>query len=62
MEMKTMKITYKTTVPIGDFKAKQYVNTIRVVSYWETENLLYCYTDRYNMTTIPKEDIISVEK
>lgn len=59
-----MKVTIKYNVPIGDFRAIERTETFHAVSKWEVEgtSLIYFKTDRYNVRTVAKNEIISIEE
>ena len=59
-----MKVTIQYNQPIGDFKAIQKTETFHAVSMWvvpET-SLIYFKTDRFNVRTVAKSEIVSIEK
>ena len=54
-------IEYWQRGPVYDYKRWDTLRKERVIRYFEQGNLLYCYRDRYNIFTIAKEDIVSIE-
>lgn len=56
-----MIITYWERGVVYDFIRRDTLRKKRVVRYFEQGNLLYCYRDRYNIFTVAKEDIVSIE-
>lgn len=57
-----MTITYiEKGIPF-DFKRIDKKTTIHLLKTWEVGGLLYGYRDRFNVVSIPKEDIIKIEK
>lgn len=59
-----MKVTIKYNVPIGDFKAVERTETFYAVNSWEAEgtSLVYFRTDRFNVRTVCKSEIVSIER
>ena len=57
-----MIITYWERGPVHDFKRRDILRKERVIKGFEQGNLLYCYRDSYNIFTVAKEDIVSIEK
>lgn len=59
-----MKVTIKYNIPIGNFRAIERTETFHAVSKWEVEgtSLIYFKTDRYNVRTVAKSEIISIEE
>ena len=57
-----MKVTYRERNFIDRYKCIDHERTIYVCRHFWNGNLLYAYTDRYNVKAIAKEDIISMEK
>lgn len=58
-----MKVTIKYNVPIGDFRAIERTETFHAISSWEVEgtSLVYFRTDRFNVRSIAKSEIVSIE-
>lgn len=58
-----MKVTIRYNEPIGDFRAIERTETFFAQSYWEPEgtSLIYFKTDRYNIKTVAKSEIVSIE-
>lgn len=58
------KIIYIEHGPVHDFKRRDYERKVVLEKTWEPEgtSLLYGYKDRYNVVSIAKEDIISIEE
>lgn len=59
-----MKVTIKYNQPIGDFKAIEKHETFYAISSWEVPgtSLVYFKTDRYNVRTVAKSEIVSIDK
>lgn len=59
-----MKVTIKSNVPIGDFRAIERTETFYAISKWEVEGTSFIYfkTDRYNIRTVAKSEIVSIEE
>lgn len=59
-----VKVKIKYNVPIGNFRAVERTETFYAVSKWEVEgtSLIYFKTDRYNIRTVAKSEIVSIEK
>lgn len=59
-----MKVKIKYNVPIGDFRAVERTETFHAVSKWEVEgtSLIYFKTDRYNVRTVAKSEIVSIDE
>lgn len=59
-----MKVKIKYNVPIGNFRAIERTETFHAVSKWEVEgtSLIYFKTDRYNVRTVAKSEIVSIEE
>ena len=57
-----MKVTIKYNLPLGDFKAIEKRETFYAISKWEVEgtSLIYFKTDRYNVRTVAKSEIVSI--
>lgn len=57
-----MKVKIKYNVPIGDFRAIERTETFYAVSKWEVEgtSLIYFKTDRYNVRTVCRSEIVSI--
>ena len=58
-----MKVTIQYNQPIGDFKAIQKREIFHAVKMWTVPgtSLIYFKTDRFNVRTVAKENIISIE-
>ena len=56
-----MIITYWERGRVYDFKRRDTLRKERVIKCFEQGNLLYCYRDSYNILTVAKEDIVSIE-
>lgn len=57
-----MKITYKELFEIGNYKAVEKIHTINAIKYFKSGNLLYVYRDRFNVETIPINDVLKIEE
>ena len=59
-----MKITYTEKGKEIDFKRVDTIRTIHAIHYFLHEDcsLLYVYLDRFNVVTIPIEDIIDIQE
>lgn len=57
-----MKITYRERNFIDTYKCIDIERTMYAYHHFWSGNLLYAYTDRYNVKAIAKKDIISMEK
>lgn len=59
-----MKVTIKYNVPIGNFKAIERTETFHAVSSWEVSgtSLVYFKIDRFNIRTVAKSEIVSIER
>lgn len=55
-----MKIRYIEKGKPFDFKRIDHERTITLYNTWKVGGLLYGYRDRFNVVTIPLEDIIEV--
>ena len=58
-----MKVTHKYMVKIGPFTALEKLETFHAINSWKPEgtSLVYFRTDRFNVRTIPEENIVSIE-
>ena len=58
-----MKITYTEKGKEIDFKRMDTIRTINAIHYFLPEDcsLLYVYLDRFNVITIPLEDIVEIK-
>lgn len=58
-----MKVTIKYNVPIGDFRAIERRETFHAISSWEVPgtSLVYFKTDRFNVRSVAKDEIVSIE-
>ncbi len=58
-----MKVTIKYNVPIGDFRAIERKETFHAISSWEVPgtSLVYFKTDRFNVRSVAKDEIVSIE-
>lgn len=58
-----MTVTIKYNVPIGDFRAIERTETFHAISYWEVPgtSLVYFRTDRFNVRSVAKSEIVSIE-
>ena len=54
-----MKVTYIEKGEVFDFKRVDRVVTVNVFRCWRVGGLLYGYLDRFNITSIPIEDILN---
>ena len=59
-----MKVTIKYNVPIGRFRAIERTETFHAISSWEVPgmSLVYFRTDRFNVRTVAKSEIVSIER
>lgn len=59
-----LKVSIRYNEPIGNFKAIERRETFRAVSYWQPEGteLIYFKLDRFNVRTVAKENIVSIEE
>lgn len=57
-----MKVTYRVRTFIDRYRCIDKVSTIYLHKAWWYGNILYGYADRYNVKTISKDDIISIEE
>lgn len=60
--MKAYRIKFKSYIQLDTYKRLETIETAIIYKYFESGNLLYCYLDRYNLKTIAKSDIISLEE
>ena len=60
--MKACRIKFKSYIQLDTYKRLETIETAIIYGYFESGNLLYCYLDRYNLKTIAKSDIISLEE
>lgn len=60
---KTMKVTIRYNQPIGNFKAIERTETFRAIGMWAEPgtSLIYFKTDRYNVRSVARSEIISIE-
>ncbi len=56
------KITFIEKGKPFDFKRIDHERTVYLDRTWEIGGLLYGYRDRFNVMSIPKEDIIKIEE
>ena len=58
-----MKVTIQYNEPIGNFKAIGKTETSHAIQMWEAPgtSLVYFRTDRFNVRSVAKSEIISVE-
>lgn len=58
-----MRVTIKYNVPIGDFRAIEKRETFHAISSWEVPgtSLMYFRTDRFNVRSVAKSEIVSIE-
>lgn len=58
-----MKVTIKYNVPIGDFRAIEKRETFHAISSWEVPgtSLVYFRTDRFNVRSVAKSEIVSID-
>lgn len=59
----TMRVTIRYNDPIGNFKAIERTETFRAIGMWATPgtSLIYFKTDRYNVRSVARSEIISIE-
>lgn len=57
-----MKVIYRDRVYIGDYKAIDHTRKITFIKWWFVGDLLYGYINRFEIRTIAKSDIISMEE
>lgn len=58
---KSLKIYYREIIEIGNYKAIEHKGTISGEKCFMNGNLLYLYTDRYNIKTVSIEDIEMID-
>lgn len=56
------RIIYKELKEIGNFKAIETIHTVTLSRCFTSGGLLYGYRDRYNIVTIERSNIISIEE
>lgn len=56
-----MKVIYRDRVYIGDYKAIDHTRKITFIKWWFVGDLLYGYINRFEVKSIAKSDIISME-
>ena len=58
-----MNVTIRYNQPIGNFKAVERTETFRAVGMWATPgtSLIYFKTDRFNVRSVAREKIVSIE-
>ena len=58
-----MKVTVKYNVPIGNHKAIERRETFHAISSWTVPgtSLMYFKTDRFNVRSEAKENIVSIK-
>ena len=58
-----MKVTYKYLVQIGPFTALEKYESFHAIKKWEVKgtSLIYFKTDRFNVRTVAKNQIVSIE-
>ena len=58
-----MKVTIRYNQPIKDFKAIERTETFSAVGMWAAPgtSLIYFKTDRYNVRSVAREEIVSIE-
>ena len=59
-----MKVTIKYNQPIGNFKAIERTETFHAISMFDAPgtSLVYFKTDRFNVRSVAKSEIVSVEE
>ena len=59
-----MEVTYIDKGKENNFKRVDTIRTIHAIDCFRPENssLIYFHTDRYNIVTIPAEDIIEIKE
>ena len=57
-----MKIVYRDRNFVDTYKCIDTERTIYAYRHFWNGNILYAYTDRYNVKAIAKEDIISMKE
>lgn len=58
-----MKVTIRYNEPIGNFKAIERTESFRAIGMWAAPgtSLIYFKTDRYNVRSMAREEIVSIE-
>ncbi len=55
-----MKVKYRERHFLDKYRCIDTFHELKTEKYFCSGNLLYCYTDRYNVKVIAKEDIIEM--
>lgn len=57
-----MLVKYREREYLGDFKCIDHVKSVYLYKAWWSGGLLYGYTDRFNVISISKWDIMEVKE